>query len=299
MHYERAIIYFISINMKDIKTLPLIGFIGQGFIGKNYADDAESRGYSTVRYALEEPYRANKDAIKDCDIVFIAVPTPSTPNGFDASIIEKALSLIGEGKIVVIKSTVVPGTTKRLQKMFPKIIILMSPEFLSEATAASDSANPFSNIVGVSEDTEKQREAAARVHAVLPKAKFSSTCASDEAELIKYTHNLSGYMQIMLFNMMYDAAQSLGCDWQKVQDAAEHDPLICNRYARPIHKTGRGAGGHCFIKDMAAFREFMQTARPDDTKSIALLLAAEQKNIELLKSTKKDLDLLKGVYGNI
>ena len=64
-----------------MESKPLIGFIGQGWIGKNYANDFEARGYATVRYALEEPYKANEDKIKDCDIVFIAVPTPSTPTG--------------------------------------------------------------------------------------------------------------------------------------------------------------------------------------------------------------------------
>ncbi len=59
-----------------------IGFIGQGFIGKSYADDLERRGKKVVRYSLEEPYIKNKDRIRDCDIVFIAVPTPTTPEGF-------------------------------------------------------------------------------------------------------------------------------------------------------------------------------------------------------------------------
>lgn len=58
--------------MEDI----LIGFVGQGWIGKNYADDFEERGFSVIRYSLEEPYVANKERIKDCDMVFIAVPTP-------------------------------------------------------------------------------------------------------------------------------------------------------------------------------------------------------------------------------
>ena len=46
------------------------------------ADDFEARGYDIVRYALEEPYKANKDKIKECQIVFIAVPTPTTEEGF-------------------------------------------------------------------------------------------------------------------------------------------------------------------------------------------------------------------------
>ena len=44
---------------------PLIGFIGQGFIGKNYADDFVSRGYEVVRYSLDPAHQANKDKIKD------------------------------------------------------------------------------------------------------------------------------------------------------------------------------------------------------------------------------------------
>ena len=56
----------------------LIGFIGQGFVGKNYADNFERRGFSVVRYALEDPYRANKKKIRECDVVFICLPTPTT-----------------------------------------------------------------------------------------------------------------------------------------------------------------------------------------------------------------------------
>ena len=52
---------------------PNIGFIGQGWIGKHYADDFEKRGYKTVRYSLEEPYINNREKVKTCDIVFIAV----------------------------------------------------------------------------------------------------------------------------------------------------------------------------------------------------------------------------------
>ena len=64
-----------------------IGFVGQGWIGKHYADNFEARGYMVVRYALEEPYVKNKEKIKECGIVFIAVPTPTSPKGFDASIV--------------------------------------------------------------------------------------------------------------------------------------------------------------------------------------------------------------------
>ncbi len=50
-----------SKNKKSGNKKPSIGFIGQGFVGKAYADDFENRGFTTVRYSLEEPYRANKE----------------------------------------------------------------------------------------------------------------------------------------------------------------------------------------------------------------------------------------------
>ena len=79
----------------------LIGFIGQGFIGKNYANDFEKRGFNIVRYDIEK-YKNNKNKIKSCDIVFIAVPTPTTPKGFDFKILESVFSLIGENKVAII-----------------------------------------------------------------------------------------------------------------------------------------------------------------------------------------------------
>ncbi|MBI5004042.1 glycosyltransferase [Candidatus Kaiserbacteria bacterium] len=277
---------------------PLIGFIGQGYIGKNYADDFDRRGFQTVRYALEEPYRANKDRIKDCDIVFIAVPTPTTPEGgFDASIVDGAINLVGAGRIVVIKSTMLPGTSVGFQQKHPEQVVLFSPEFLSEATAAYDAANPFFNIIGMTQDSARQRAAAGLVHKVLPSTPTSITCKSVEAEIIKYTHNASAYTQIMFFNMMYDLTTSMGEDWSVVHRAVLSDPFIPNRYAQPVHKSGRGAGGHCFIKDYAALREIYEKTLPHDAAGIALMHANEQKNIALLRGSGKDLDLLAGVYG--
>lgn len=275
----------------------MIGFIGQGWIGKNYADNFEKRGYQTVRYALEEPYRKNKEKIKDCDIVFIAVPTPTTPKGFDFSIVREALALIGKGKVVVIKSTVLPGSTVELQKQNPDIAVLYAPEFLSEGTAAHDAAHPFSNIIGLPVDDEIRRAAAQQVLAALPEAPFVQICTSTEAELIKYSHNLNGYFQVILANVLYDTAQTLGADWEKVRKALDHDPYVANRYGKPVDKTGRGAGGGCFIKDFAAFRELYQKLLPRDVKGLAVLTALEQKNTELLKTSDKDVNLLHGVYG--
>ncbi len=276
---------------------PIIGFVGQGFVGKNYADDMERRGYTTIRYALEEPYRNNKEKIKEADIVFVCVPTPTKPSGFDSSIVEAGVGLAGKGKIAVVKSTLLPGTTERIQKKYPDRIVLCSPEFLSVATAAWDAAHPFSNIVGMPKDTPKHRAAAKKVHAVLPRAPFSVTAKSVEAELIKYAHNASGYVQVILFNIMYDLAQKMGAQWDVIEKAIEADPMVSNRYAKPVHKSGRGAGGFCFIKDFAALCTLYERIAPHDAHGSAALRAFERKNIDLLTQTHKDIELLQGVYG--
>jgi len=276
---------------------PQIGFIGQGYIGKNYADDFEKRGFSTVRYALEEPYRNNKGDISECDIVFVAVPTPTTPKGFDDSIVREAIGLTGAGKIVIVKSTILPGTTKSFQAQYPDRIIFYSPEFLSEATAAHDATHPFSNILGTAADDVAHKTAAEQVHAILPSSPFSLTCDSTEAELIKYAHNGSGFVEVIFFNLMYELAQEFGANWEPIQKAMQADPYIANRYAKPVHKTGRGAGGHCFIKDFAALRE-LYGRTVGDAVGMNAFEAIEKKNISLLKGSGKDADLLRGVYGD-
>jgi len=275
----------------------VIGFVGQGFVGKATADNFEARGYSVIRYALEEPYRKNKHKIKEADIVFVAVPTPTTPQGFVAHFVEEAISLARPRAIVVVKSTVVPGTTKRLQKKFPKVTLLSNPEFLSANTAREDTDHPFTNVVGLPVNDTKHKKAAALIQSIIPKAPFKLTCSSDEAEIYKYSHNVSGFTQILTFNLMYDMAKHLGADWAKVQRAIEADPLICNRYANPVHKSGRGAGGACFIKDFAAFAQLHHKLIGHSHAS-AFMKAAEKHNIALLTETNKDINLLKSVYGD-
>lgn len=274
-----------------------IGFIGQGYIGKNYADDFEQRGFSVIRYSLEEEYKGNKERIQKCEVVFIAVPTPTTSMHFDASLIGEQLSILSPKTIAVIKSTILPGTTEMFQAEFPELIILHSPEFLSKATAALDAQKPFANVVGTATQDEAAIKAAETVLSLLPNAPHSLMCTSKEAELIKYIHNVHGYWEVVLFNVMYDSAQALGADWEKIQSVLEVDPFIPERYVSPVHKSGRGAGGFCFIKDFAAFRDFFEKMAHDEIGA-DLLRSIEKKNLQLLKGSQKDLDVLEIVYGD-
>lgn len=274
-----------------------IGFVGQGFVGKNIANDFESRGFEVVRYALEPEYVGNKDLIQQCDVVFIAVPTPTTPQGFDYSIAEQSVSLVGKGKIAVLKSTLLPGTTAKIQEKYPDVTVLFSPEFLCESTAAHDAAHPLFNIIGVLEGSEKHAAAAHVLMPILPKVEHAFIIPLKAAELFKYIHNIHGFMRVVFSNIMYDTASTLGVEWSDVQQIMQVDPMMSTYYNAPVHKSGRGAGGHCFIKDMAAFAEFYARTNPHDTLGIAVLKANEQKNLELLALTQKDQHIVEGVYG--
>ncbi len=275
---------------------PVIGLVGHGFVGKATADNFAKRGFTVIRYALEAPYNANKEKIKEADVVFIAVPTPTTPKGHLTHIVEEAVSLVRPGAIAVIKSTVVPGTTSRIQKKYPKVIVLNNPEFLSEKTAQKDTDEPFVNVVGMPIKSAKHTKAAKLVQSIIPRAPFKMICASEEGEIYKYAHNISGYTQILTFNLMYDMAKHFKADWAIIQKAIEADPYIPTRYASPLHKSGRGAGGACFIKDFSAFAKTHQKLI-GHTKASAFMKAAEAHNIALLAETDKDIALLEGVYG--
>lgn len=274
----------------------LIGFIGQGWIGRNYANDFEARGYEVVRYGLEEPYAQNKDLIKDCDIVFIAVPTPTKPTGFDDSIVRAAVKLIGVGKIAVIKSTIIPGTTESIQAENPDIFVMHAPEFLVSKTAAYDAAHPTRNIIGIPVKNEAYQAKAQEVMSVLPRAAHEVICQAQEAELIKYGANSFLYFKIIYANLIYDLAASLGLDWQIVRDAIAADPRIGASHMEPIHESGRGAGGHCFIKDFAALRALYEQ-KANDELGLQILKSLENKNIELLTNSGKDLGVIESIYG--
>ena len=99
-------------------------------------------------------------------------------------------------------------------------------------------------------------------------------------------------------NMLHDLSKKFDCEWNTVREAMCGDPRIGHSHTDPVHKSGRGAGGHCFIKDFAAFANLYEKTMKD-TFGTEALRAFEKKNIHLLRTSKKDLDLLEGVYGDI
>lgn len=298
----------------EIKKEPkfTLGFVGQGWIGRNLADHFADRGFEVVRYGLEPEYKANRDRIAKCDVVFVAVPTPTTEDGFVLDNVRSALSLIGKDKIAVIKSTVLPGSTDKLSEEFPDIFVFHSPEFLREVTVRNDIDEPERNIIGVPcahlADT-KWQEQAQTVMSILPINSQVVTeniiCASTEAEMIKYIGNNFLTIKLVFMNLMYDLVKHLNIDWAVVSSAVAKDPRIGFSHMQPVHqyghmgqKEGRGAGGHCLPKDLAALRSLYEKLLPDDQMGHSLLRAIEEKNIHLLHHSGKDVDILEAIYGS-
>ncbi|MCA9363127.1 hypothetical protein KC851_02300 [Candidatus Kaiserbacteria bacterium] len=290
-----------------VKIKQTIGFIGQGWIGKNYADDFENRGYDVVRYALEEPYANNRYKVRQCKIVFIAVPTPTTTEGFSAEFVIDALTNLSKGTIAVIKSTMQPGRTDRLQQLFPDLYVLHSPEFLREKTAKYDVEHPERNIIGIPIDDYIFAEKARIVMELLPRAKYEKVMSAKEAELVKYAGNCLLYSKVIFMNILYDLVIKSEADYSIVREALVADSRVGESHTDPVHNSGhdesevkskRGAGGHCFIKDFESFRRLYKEKVNNESAS-ELLSAMVKYNNHLLLSTKKDVDLLEEVYGKV
>lgn len=234
---------------------PRIGYIGQGWVGRTCADQLEADGHRVVRYALEAEYRGNKSLIADCEIVFIAVPTPVPETGQDCSAVIAALGCVGAGHAAIIRSTLAPGMTEQLQAQFEDLIILHCPEFLVQATAAHDVAHPSRSLIGMPRDTEAHRKYAGMALKLMPDAPYQRIIAARDAEMAKIASNGFLLTKVLYFNLVYDLAQAQGCDWAAVEEAITRDPRIGPSHAQPLHSGGRGAGGACLPKDFEAFRQ--------------------------------------------
>lgn len=99
--------------------------------------------------------------------------------------------------------------------------------------------------------------------------------------------------------MIYDLCQKMDIDYNLVKRAVSADPRIGPSHLQISHKKGRGAAGHCLLKDFSAFLDFYKKVLPKDKYTRQALKYFQDKNLNLLISTKKDLDIVKEVFGKI
>ena len=152
------------------------------------------------------------------DFVFVCVPTPTILDSgeCDTSIVESVLEQMQEGTRIVIKSTVIPGTTQKLQESFPKLRIACSPEFLRSATSIEDFQNQDLLVVGTQHQDLAESVIESHVQAGVVERSSCFVVSPTQAELVKYAKNSFYSMKVIFANQLYDYCEDLNEDWSKV-----------------------------------------------------------------------------------
>lgn len=227
---------------------PSIGIIGYGMVG-----GAVGAWFKRAKVYDLKKFPNGLPAVNACEIVFICVPTPyKKSTGYDFRAIDQSAKRLTGKKIVVLKSTVLPGVTAALQKKYPQHTWLFNPEFLQDKTAVKDFLKPDRQIIGMAKNTTKHRAAAAVVMKLLPPAPYQAITTSVEAELIKLFANAFLATKVVFANMMYDVAMMNRADYEQIKLGVGHDPRITTSMMKIWLDGFRGYSGKCLPKDVGA-----------------------------------------------
>lgn len=221
-----------------------------------------------------------KEAVAPSEIIFICVGTPPKPTGeADLTSVFAAAESIGKSlvgyKVVVTKSTVPPGTNRKVSDIVAKckpegasFSIASVPEFLREGTAISDTMHPDRVVIGTSSD----RAQALLIELHKPIDGKIVLCNVETAELIKYASNSLLSTKISFANSIALLSEKVGADAEKVLDGVGLD----RRLGRSFLYPGVGYGGSCFPKDVKALIAIAQQQGYD----FKLLKAVDEVNKE-------------------
>jgi UDPglucose 6-dehydrogenase len=238
-----------------------IGICGYGFVGKAIGEmfgDWLTDIYDPNGYPEENFF-------ENVDLEIICVPTQMNEDGScDTSLVEEKVRE-SKAPLILIKSTVTPGTTDRLIKETGKHIVF-SPEFIGEGVYFTppwmypDPINPISHgfmiMGGSNEDCEKV--ANIFVSRMGPHTKFTFL-KPKEAEVVKYWVNVWGAMKVTFCNVMYDCLKALGVDYYRTREGWIADSRVEKMHTAVFEKA-RGFSGKCFPKDLRAFIHAVEKA---------------------------------------
>lgn len=239
-----------------------IGICGVGMVGGAVNDYFKKNNIETYLYDPNKNL-GSIDELNKANLIFICVPTPylENNNGFDLSYVRNSCEILEGSKIVVIKSTVLPETTEKLQKEFSQHKFLFNPEFLSEDTAYDDMIYPDRQIIGY---TKESQDVAEDILNLLPKAKYNKIMKATEAEMVKYFNNNFNAIKVIFANQAYDLCQALNIDYNNVMESAAKSKFIKTKDHLDVwHKNFRGYGGKCLPKDIRAIIQFADSMGVD------------------------------------
>jgi len=272
-----------------------IGIIGQGFVG-NAVYNKFKNYYNVLTFDLDKTIcNSSFEKInKDCKYIFVCLPTPMNTDGSCyTGIVEDLLTKldkrskeISQSKIVVVKSTIPPGTTKKWNDKFDNLSVVFNPEFLTEANAVKDYENQNRIILGGPKNETLQLNSI--FSKVFPNAKIINTNSTD-AEMVKYTTNSFLAMKVSFANEIYQICKKVNADYDKViESTIQDDRLGTSHWKVPGPDGDFGYGGHCFPKDINA----LISVAINNNISPKMLIATNEKNKEV--RSNKDWENMKG-----
>jgi len=270
-----------------------IGIVGQGFVGTAIREGlSHIFDMQTYDKFKEEVSTCNtlQELSKKVEILFVCLPTPMNKDGScNLSIIESVIEELdgyNNNNIAIIKSTIPPGTTERLNSQCQNLKIVFSPEFLTEANFIDDFKNQNRVIIG------GPRPASTKVKNLFTKA-FPGIAiiktGSNTAETVKYFTNCFLAVKVGFANEFKQICDKVDVDFDKVVEYGLYDKRIGSTHFSVPGPDGRlGFGGSCFPKDLNAL---ISIASESGVKPL-VLTAAWQKNLEV--RPERDWETLKG-----
>jgi UDPglucose 6-dehydrogenase len=257
-----------------------IGVVGLGYIGSVTAGVLAEAGNNVIGIEIDEKkleefksgeppifepglkellsknrskitFSSDYKKLKDVVAVFLTVPTPTEGGKINVEYIFKAAKSVREANkkaIIILKSTAVPGTAKRVRAETGATVI-SNPEFTKEGTAVEDTRSPDRVVIGGSD-----KDAISLVEKIwaFTKAPVLKT-TNENAELIKYASNAFLATKISFINEIASLCEKIpGCDVEVVARGMGLDKRISSHFL----KAGIGFGGSCFPKDTAAIASF-------------------------------------------
>ena len=272
-----------------------IGIIGQGFVG-NAVFNKFKNYYNVLTFDLDKTLcNSSFEKINnECKYIFVCLPTPMNKDGschtgiVDDLLIKlnKNSKEISQSKIVVVKSTIPPGTSKTWNDKFDNLSVVFNPEFLTEANAVKDYENQNRIILGGPKNETLQLNSI--FSKVFPNAKIINSNSTD-AEMVKYTTNSFLAMKVSFANEIYQICKKVNADYDKViESTIQDDRLGTSHWKVPGPDGDFGYGGHCFPKDINA----LISVAINNNISPKMLIATNEKNKEV--RSNKDWENMKG-----
>lgn len=239
-------------------TVKIIGFGWVGKAMKELFPDAE----------IHDPAQGYKSK-KVCDVAFICVPTPNLPDGaLDTSIVEEAVKNAKE-EFIIIRSTVMPGTTRYLGNKYGKKIVFQ-PEYLGETTnhpMTDQHSRPFMIIGGDEANRRKAIELYQQTYNANVTIRQTDTIT---AEVIKLSENRAIAFKVAQCQELYDACEKAGVDYYEVRDAVYGDDPRFTLWFTFVYPDARGMNSKCIPKDVLAWAAWSESAGyyPQITKAL-------------------------------